>query len=438
MNQASSSRREFLKQSVVAAGAAALVHGGLAGSVHAAGSDVFRFALIGCGGRGTGAVVDCFQAAKILGKPAKLVAVADAFEDRVRRSLNALQDEWKDQLDVPPERIFTGLDAYRKAIDCDVDAVLMASPPGVRPAQYAAAVQAGRHVFMEKPLCTDAPGYRQVVAANELADKKGLKVVVGLQRHHQAGYLQGIQEIHDGKLGDIHMLRVFWNGSGGGAGSDLGPRPQNDPKEMEFQLRHWGYFRWLYGDNIVEQHVHNIDIANWVMAKDGNPRTAHPVTAQGMGGRGRRGNYGDIFDNHYIEFTYADETKMFSQCRHQPGTWDAVTEFAHGSKGTRNVAVGGGPRLESDNPYIQEHVALLKAIDADQALNEGWHGAVSTMTAVMGRMASYSGLVVKWDEAVEHGPDEGPDRMAWDAKPQSMPGPDGFYDYPVPGVYKPF
>lgn len=437
MSHASSSRRTFLKQSMVAAGATALVQGGLAGSVHAAGSDLFRFALIGCGGRGTGAVADCLNAAKILGRPAKLVAVADAFENRAKGSLNALRENFGDSLDVPSERIFVGLDSYQKAIDCEVDAVLMASPPGVRPAQYAAAVQAGKHVFMEKPLCTDAPGYRQVVAANELADKKGLKVVVGLQRHHQASYLKGIQEIHDGKLGDIQFLRVFWNGSGGGA-RDLGPRPQNDPNEMEFQLRNWGCFVWLYGDNIVEQHVHNIDIANWVMAKDGNPRTAHPVEAQGMGGRGNRGNYGDIFDHHYIEFTYADGTKMFSQSRHQPGTWDAVTEFAHGSKGTREVSVGGGPKLESDNPYVQEHVALIKAIYADQPINEGWHGAVSSMTAVMGRMASYSGLVVRWEDAVEKGPDESPERLAWDAKPRSLPGPEGFYEFPIPGLYKPY
>ncbi len=174
---------------------------------------------------------------------------------------------------MPADRVFVGLDAYQKAIDCGVDMVLMAAPPGFRPLHYAAAVKAGKNVFMEKPLCTDAPGYRQIMAANEQADKKGLKVVVGLQRHHQGPYIQGIQEIHDGKLGDIEFLRVYWNGSGGGA-HDIGPRPQNDPKEMEFQLRNWGCFRWLYGDNIVEQHVHNIDIANWVMTKGGDPKTA--------------------------------------------------------------------------------------------------------------------------------------------------------------------
>jgi myo-inositol 2-dehydrogenase/D-chiro-inositol 1-dehydrogenase len=303
--------------------------------------------------------------------------------------------------------------------------------------QYTAAVKAGKHVFMEKPLCTDAPGYRTMVEANKMADQKGLKVVVGLQRHHQAGYIQGVKEIHDGKLGEIQFLRVFWNGLGGGA-RDLGKRPQNDPKEMEFQIRNWGCFLWLYGDNIVEQHVHNIDIANWVMAKDGDPRNAHPVEANGMGGRVNRGNYGDIFDHHFVEFTYADDTKVFSQSRHQPGTWNAVSEVAHGTKGSRNVSVGGGPKLESGNPYVQEHADLMKAILGDEKINEGWHGAASSMTAVMGRMATHSGQVVKWDEAIEKGPQESPEQIAWNAQPRHMPGPDGLYPFPIPGQYKPY
>ena len=437
MNQNPSSRREFLKRSAIAAGAAAALQTGFARSVHAASSNELKIALIGCGGRGTGAAADCMNAAKILGQPIKLVAVADAFEDRANGSLRNLKKDWAANIDVPAERVFVGLDAYQKAIDCGVDMVLMATPPGFRPLQYTAAVKAGKHVFMEKPLCTDAPGYRTIVAANELADQKNLKVVVGLQRHHQAGYIQGIQEIHDGKLGDIEFLRVYWNGSGGGA-RDLGPRPQNDPEEMEFQIRNWGCFLWLYGDNIVEQHVHNIDIANWVMNKDGDPRKAHPVEANGMGGRVNRGNYGDIFDHHFVEFTYADGTKVFSQSRHQPGTWDAVSEYVHATKGSRDVSVGGGPKLESGNPYVQEHVDLMKAIAADKKLNEGWHGAASSMTAVLGRMATHSGQVVKWDEAVEKGPQESPEVIAWDAQPRHMPGPDGFYPFPIPGLYKPY
>jgi len=437
MNQTPFSRRDFLSRSAVAAGAAAVIQSSIARSAHAAGGDLLKIALIGCGGRGTGAANDCLNAAKILGQPIKLVAVADAFADRASNSLKFLTKEWAANVDVPDDRVFVGLDAYQKAIDCGVDMVIMATPPGFRPVQYAAAVKAGKHVFMEKPCCTDAPGYRALVEANKMADEKGMKVVVGLQRHHQAGYIQGVQEIHDGKLGDIQFLRVYWNGSGGGA-RDLGKRPRNDPKEMEFQIRNWGCFLWLYGDNIVEQHVHNIDIANWVMAKDGDPQKAHPVEANGMGGRVNRGNYGDIFDHHFVEFTYADGTKAFSQCRHQPGTWDSVNEFAHGTKGNRGVAVGGGPNLESGNAYVQEHVDLITAILKDKKINEGWHGAVSSMTAVLGRMATHSGQVVKWDEAVEKGSQESPERLAWDAQPRHTPGPDGFYPFPIPGQYKPY
>jgi len=214
--------------------------------------------------------------------------------------------------------------------------------------------------------------------------------------------------------------------------------PQDDPKEMEFQIRNWGCFRWLYGDNIVEQHVHNIDIGNWVMCQDGDAQKAHPVEANGMGGRVNRGNYGDIFDHHFVEFTYANGTKMYSQSRHQPGTWDAVSEYVHGSKGQRGVATGGGPNLESGNPYVQEHVELIKAIKSGDKLNEGWFGAVSSMTAVMGRMATYSGVVVKWDDAIAKGPQESPERFAWDAVPRHVPGADGFYPFPIPGQYKPF
>ncbi|NLX54678.1 MAG: Gfo/Idh/MocA family oxidoreductase [Planctomycetaceae bacterium] len=437
MSRTSSTRRDFLKHSAAAAGTLAALQASAVRYAHAAADSTCKIALIGCGGRGTGAVDNCLDAAKIVGQPMKLVAVADAFADRANNALKAIQEKWQDSVDVPAERIFTGLDGYQKAIDCGVDLVLMASPPGFRPMQYAAAVKAGKNVFMEKPLCTDAPGFRQLVEANELADKKGLKVVVGLQRHHQGPYIQGIQEIHDGKLGEIELLRIYWNGSGGGA-RDLGPRPQNDPEEMMFQIRNWGCFRWLYGDNIVEQHVHNIDIANWVMAKDGNPKNAHPVEANGMGGRVDRGNYGDIFDHHFVEFTYADGVKVFSQSRHQPGTWDQVDEFAHGTKGRRKVANGSGPKLESDNPYVQEHVDLMKAIAADTYLNEGWFGAVSSMTAVLGRMATYSGKVVKWDDAVAHGQQESPETIAWDATPRSLPDDKGFYPFPIPGISPPF
>ena len=265
-----------------------------------------------------------------------------------------------------------------------------------------------------------------------MADEKNLKVVVGLQRHHQGGYIQGVQEIHDGKLGDdpvpARLLERL-----GRRRRDLGPAPAErsqgdgipDPQLGLLPLA----LRRQHRRAARPQHRHR-------QLGDGqgrrSPKKAHPVEANGMGGRVNRGNYGDIFDHHFVEFTYADGTKVFSQSRHQPGTWDEVSEFVHGTKGARSVAIGGGPKLESDNPYVQEHVDLIKAIAGDKKLNEGWHGAVSSMTAVLGRMATYSGQVVKWDEAVAKGPQEAPERIAWDAKPRSMPGEDGFYPFPIP------
>ena len=289
---------------------------------------------------------------------------------------------------------------------------------------------------MEKPCCTDAPGYRSLMETNKLADAEEPQ---GGRRPAAAppgaATSQGVRRFTTASSATYRDC-----GSTGTARAaarrDLGPRPQNDSEEMEFQIRNWGCFLWLYGDNIVEQHVHNIDIANWVMAKDGDPEKAHPVEANGMGGRVNPGNYGDIFDHHFVEFTYADGTKMFSQSRHIQGTWDQVNEFVHGTKGKRSVSNGGGPKLESGNPYDQEHVDLVKAIRKDAKLNEGWFGAGSSMTAVLGRMATYSGQVVKWDDAVAKGPSESPERIAWDAKPRHVPGEDGMYPFPMPGVYK--
>ena len=210
------------------------------------------------------------------------------------------------KIDVPPERQFTGLDAYRKAIDSGVDVVLLAQPPGYRPQHFEYAIRAGKHVFMEKPVATDAAGIRRVLAAAEEAKKKNLKVGVGLQRRHQPSYKEAIQKIRDGAIGDLVALRCYWNG-GPPAKS---PYPHDGIAELEFQVRNWYFFTWLSGDHICEQHVHNIDVCNWI--KDG-----HPIEAQGMGGRQVRTGkeFGNIFDHHAVEYTYADGTKMFSQCR---------------------------------------------------------------------------------------------------------------------------
>ena len=229
---------------------------------------------------------------------------------------------------------------------------------------------------------------------------------VGLQRRHQIEYLEGIKQIFDGALGDLTFMRVYWNNG------DVWNHPrQPNQTEMQYQIYNWYHFLWICGDNIIEQHVHNIDVANWVKGK-GDPLT-HPVEANGMGGRQTRKGPGHTFDHHVVEFTYADGIKLFSQCRQQNGVWDQVDEFIHGVKGCRQPWIR--VRHPAVGPYQQEHADLLKAIRTNQPYNEGWHGATATMTGILGRMASYSGRIVKWDEAVVHGPNEAPEKFTWDA-----------------------
>ena len=417
------SRRAFLKGSTAAVAGSTLLGGlNIARTAHAQSSDTLKAVLIGAGGRGTGA------AHNFLGsnENVKIVAVADAFEDRAKGAADRIKKSFADKgkVDLPDDRIFVGFDAYQKALACDCDMVILATPPGFRPMHYSAAVGAGKHVFMEKPCCVDAPGFRQLMDANKLADDKGLKVGVGLQRHHQQSYIDGVKAIQDGELGDILFTRVYWNGGGVWT---RGRQP--DQTEMEYQMRNWYYFVWLCGDHICEQHVHNLDISNWIKGD-------HPVVANAQGGREvRKGkDNGQIFDHFFVEFTYPDGTKMFSQCRHIKNCWNSVSEYAHGTKANRSVAV----RASGTNPYDQEHIDLVKAIRGDEKYNEGWYGATSSFTAVLGRMAAYSGKEVKWDEAVEKGPSEMPETYAWDATPPVVPDADGNYPVPVPGVFKPY
>ncbi len=417
------SRRDFLKSSSAIAAGTALA-GGLssARSAHAAENGELKVALIGAGGRGTGAAQNCLASADNV----KLVAVADAFEDRAKSARDTISKKFGNKVDVPEERVFVGFDAYKKAIGCGVDIVILGTPPGFRPQHYAAAVEAGKHVFMEKPCCVDAPGFNKLMETNKLADQKGLKVGVGLQRHHQSSYIEGVKKIQDGELGDFVCSRVYWNGGGVWV---RGRKPEQT--EMEYQMRNWYYFVWLCGDHICEQHVHNLDIGNWV-------KGGHPVEANGMGGREvRKGkDHGQIFDHHCIEFTYADGTKMFSQCRHIKGCWNAVTEFIHGTKGVSKCQSGRDKR----SPYDQEHIDLLAAIRNDDKYNEGWYGATSSFTAVLGRMATYSGKVVKWDDAIKTGPADFPygQELTMNSTPPVVPDADGNYPVPVPGVFKPY
>ena len=433
----SDSRRDFLKTSGITAGAVLATGMSMLPKAHAAGTDEIKIAVIGAGGRGSGAAADAINA----GGNVKITAIADAFEDRAKSAAERLTKQFPDKVALPPEKLFIGVDAFQKAIDSGVDMVILAGPPGFRPQHYEAAIKAGKHVFMEKPVCVCPGGFRKVMEMNKLAEEKNLKVGVGLQRHHQSGYIGNIDAIKEGKFGDVHLLRVYWNGQ------DIWNRARKEGmSELQYQINNWYHFEWLSGDNICEQHVHNIDIGNWVMSavlkKEGKD-WAHPVEANGMGAcltRGYNGKniQGQIFDAHSVEFSYENGTRMISQCRHQPGTWSSVSEWIHSSAFPKGVSASGqGPKLQHSNPYVQEHYDIQQAIKENKKYHEGWHGAISCMTTVMGRMATYSGVVVKWDELVAKGYDTFPQNMtSWNATPPVMPDANGLYPIPMPGKYK--
>lgn len=434
-------RREFLKRTAMAGGALALA-GSVVPRVHAAGDETIKVALVGCGGRGTGAAA---QALATKG-PVKLWAMADVFADKLEASLASLtkgqegrydqnkHEGFGDRVDVPPERRFVGWEAYKQAIDSGVDLVILTTFPHFRPMQYEYAVAQSKHVFMEKPVAVDAPGVRRILAANEVAKEKNLKVGVGLQRHHSLIYEETMKRLKDGAIGPIQFMRCYWNGSHPGV---LGSR--EGLTEIEYQMRNKYLFTWLAGDHNVEQHIHNIDVCNWL-------KDAHPSECNGMGGRAYRNGreHGEIFDHHFVEYTYGDGTMMYSQCRQIPGCFNSIAEYAHGEKGTSEIHKGtitgsDGPWQFSgkkDNPYQVEHDTLFEAVRNDLPYNEAEQGALSTMTAIMGRMATYSGKVVTWDEALASNIELKPDRYAWDGTPPVVPDEKGCYPCAIPGVTK--
>ena len=430
------SRREFVKTSVLLTGGL-LAPSFLIPGAYAAPQNHLKLALIGCGGRGTGAVFQAFDT----GHPIKLVAMADAFEDRLEGSYKPIIEKYgKDKVDVPQERRFVGFDAYKKAI-AEADVVILASPPGFRPSHFEEAVRQGKQIFMEKPVATDAAGIRKVLAAAEVAKAKKLNVVVGLQRHYQNNYREVMKRIQDGALGDIVGGQVYWNDGGVWV-------KQRTPgqTEMEYQMRNWYYFNWLCGDHIVEQHVHNIDVANW--AKNG-----YPVKAEGTGGRAVRTGkeHGEIFDHHVLTFTYADGTVIHSECRHFPGAANRVDETFQGTQGKAYLSAGNHgiltdwkgnvlydhDRKNQPNPYQQEHDELWAAlVKGEYKFADAENAAKSTMTAIMGRYATYSGKVMTWEESLNGKVDLFPDTLAWDAQPKLLPNADGYYPHAIPGKTK--
>jgi len=410
------SRRSFVKAST-ATGASALLAQNLPGAF-AAGSEVLKVGLIGCGGRGAGAVKDIIQAAEGI----ELVAMGDAFEDRLQEKKKALMEdeEVKASIKVEDGHCFAGFDAYKQVIDSGVDVVILATPPHFRSEHFKAAVAAGKHVFAEKPVATDAFGVRDFIATGELAKQKKLSVVTGLQRRHQNHYLEAMKRVHDGAIGNVVAMQAYWNGG------PLWSFPRQEGwSDMEYQMRNWYYYTWLCGDHIVEQHVHNLDVANWAK----NDET--PVKCFGMGGRQVRTDplFGHIYDHHAVVYEYADGTMLTSTCRQMNGCKNDVREVITGTNGVC-FSDGGSARItgakptewkDSPNPYVQEHEALIRSIRGGEAINEAERVAKSTLTAIMGRMATYTGKEITWEMAMNSKEKLGPDKYEWGAMPFPEP-----------------
>lgn len=364
---------------------------------------VLKAGIIGCGGRGSGAAINFLDAG---GNTVEVTALGDVFQDRV----DDLQAKLKDQkdVDVADENCFVGFDAFEKVIDSGVDIVILATPPKFRPEHFSAAVKARKHVFMEKPVAVDPVGIREVLAAAKMADSLGLKVVTGTQRRHEHKYVNLLKEINNNAIGEIVSANVYWNQG------QLWYR-ENQPSwsEMEWMIRDWVNWCWLSGDHIVEQHVHNIDVANWFMGE-------HPVKALGFGSRHRRVT-GDQYDNFSTDFVFDDGRQMHSMCRQINGCTNGVYETLHGTKaiattagGTCQIVDAQGEQLfkaegSETSPYVQEHKDLITCIRQDIPFNEAEATANSVMTAIMGRVSAYTGKEVTFDEMMNSDMKLGPD-----------------------------
>jgi len=392
--QGTVTRRGFLQRAAGVSAAAILSQGA---GVYAAGTDKIRVGLMGCGGRGRGAAMDCMNADPAV----EIVAMADLFKDRLDGSLKEMKNKFGDRVKVTPEKVFVGFDAYQKVCDlAEVDIVISAAPPHFRPEHVKAAIEAGKHVFMEKPAGVCPAGIRSMLATAELAKKKGLAIVAGTQRRHQKHYEDIVNRVHDGAIGEIRAAQCYWNG-----GDMIGYwkwYEQGSMSSMEWQCRSWPWFTWLSGDHIVEQHVHNLDIVNWMLG-------AHPVKAMGMGGREVR-KEGNIFDHFAVEYEYPGGIRVLSMCRQINGCANRVSETIVGTKGATYTDTSTG-RIYGDTtyqyegpnptPYVQEHVDLIKSIRDGKPLNEGKNVAEGTLAGIMGRMSAYTGREMSWDWAMK-------------------------------------
>ena len=428
------SRRSFIKKTSIATGAivASPLFVEAMSNVHA--EKKLKVALVGCGGRGAGAAIQALRADENV----ELVAMADAFKDRIENSLKSIKEnvEGSIKIKIKEKNMFVGFDAYKKAIDL-ADVVILTTPPGFRPYHFEYAISQDKHVFMEKPLATDPAGVRKVLSVAKIAKQKKLNVVVGLQRHYESKYLDFKNKVDNGLIGKIRGGQVYWNGDGVWTN-----KRQSGQSELEYQMRNWYYFTWLCGDHILEQHIHNIDVANWFIGD-------YPISAQGMGGREVRNgkDNGEIFDHHFVEFTYADGAVVSSQCRHIPGCMRRVDEVFQGTKGS--IEIGKGeiidldgkmlykyPKKEDPNPYQVEHDRLFASIRNGGLISDTENGAKSTLTAILGRMATYSGQRITFKQALESKLKLVPEVMTWDSIPPVEPDKNGNYMIPIPGKTK--
>jgi predicted dehydrogenase len=432
------SRRDFVKHGTMLAGGMMAMPLVSKAGYFTSVDDTIKVAVIGCGGRGTGAAMQALSTKQNV----KLVAMADAFRDRLDSSFKALTDgdegNVKDRVAVTEETKFVGFDAYKKVIPL-ADVVIIATPPGFRPIHFEEAINQGKHVFMEKPLATDPAGVKKILEVAEIAKKKKLNVVVGLQRHYQTSYRELYKRVQDGMIGEITSGQVWWNNDG------VWVRPRKPGQtEMEYQMRNWYYFNWLCGDHITEQHIHNLDVMNWF-------KGAYPVKAQGLGGRQVRTGkeYGEIYDHHYVEYHYADGSIMNSQCRHIKGTYAIVDEMLVGTKGvvkcgaaeitSKGKSLFKFDKSKENEPYQNEHDELFAALaKGEYKFADADNGAKSTLTSIMGRMATYSGQIIEWDKTLNSGINIQPVKYAWDAPPPILPDENGFYPIATPGVTKYF
>ncbi len=424
-------RRRFLQTGAAAAAGLAAATALAPRAVHAAGSDILKVGLIGCGGRGTGAVGNALNADPNI----RVTALADAFEDRVKGCRDRLKKVDPKRVVVDDDHCFFGFDAYQKLLDSGVDVVLLAATPHFRPRHLKACIDAGKHVFCEKPVAVDAPGIRSVMETTKEAERKGLCIVSGLCWRYHFAVKETMNRVLDGAIGRIVTIQETYNT---GTLWHRGHKPEWT--EMQFQLRNWYYFAWLSGDHNTEQHVHSLDKGSWLMGD------RPPVAVWGLGGRQVRTDpkYGDIYDHHAVVYEYDDGTRMYSFCRQQAGCWRNTEDWFFGTKGTCNVLnkfrIEGETNWQYSGPscnmYNEEHKALFAAIRSGKPINNGHYMALSTMLAIAGRMVDYTGQRITWEQAINSQERLAPAEYSWDADPPTLPDADGRYPVAMPGKTK--